>query len=360
MNLVEKLRDSGAKIYVVATGAGAGLQKIIWDVPGISKSLVGCEFPYAREATDQFLGFTPDKYVSKETAVDLASKAYIKAKKVAGWDGVAVGLGITAAVQSQKARRGKDEYFVAVVGDRGCFLEHFDISGPGMVRKSQGAYIDGAGLLVLLAGLGETQYQKSYIQDCSDLVLERVLVRPVFTKTERVRDHRSLADTLFPGTFNPLHDGHLAAVEHSLDVGDTCGWAINVDPVHKKALTGVDLLARVADIQSKSNDPIIFTQGQPLFLDKIQKNPHRSWIVGTDTLERMLDPKWGVDPTDLLEAIYTKAGQIHVIGQHAVGERARDYIHRLVPEKYRGPFKECNLDKKYPRSSDIRKAAGLI
>jgi len=359
MNL-EKLRDSGAKIYIVATGAGAGLQKTIWDVPGISKSLVGCEFPYAKEATNQFLGFTPNKSVSKETAVDLASTAYIKAKKVAKWNGTAVGLGITAAVQSQNARRGKDEYFVAAVGDRGCFLEHYDISGPGMVRKSQGAYIDGAGLLVLLAGLGDTRYQKTPIQDCSDLVLERVLARPVFTKTERVLFHSSLADTLFPGTFNPLHEGHRAAVEQSLDVGDTCGWVINVDPIHKKTLTGVDLLARVADIQSKSKDPIIFTQGQPLFLDKIQKNPHRNWIVGTDTLERMLDPKWGIDPTDLLEAIYTSAGQIHVVGHYAPGERAKDYIQRLVPEKYREPFKGCDLHNKYPRSSDIRKAAGLI
>src|SRR5512139_3153539 len=113
---IEDLLDSGKRIYVIATGAGAGIQDRLWRVPGISKILHGAEFPYASELTDELIGYKPNGYCSPIVAVELALKAYQKA-----WSpGVdAVGLGLSASVTSVVPHRGEHRVFVAVADSNG-------------------------------------------------------------------------------------------------------------------------------------------------------------------------------------------------------------------------------------------------
>jgi hypothetical protein len=96
------LTETNARIFVAATGAGAGIQSALWATPGASSYLEGCIFPYSQEATARFLGFTPPKFVSREMAVDLAIAAY---REVAhcGDDKKPIGLGLTASVSSLRA-----------------------------------------------------------------------------------------------------------------------------------------------------------------------------------------------------------------------------------------------------------------
>ena len=45
---------------------------------------------------------------------------------------------------------------------------------------------------------------------------------------------------------------------------------------------------------------VLFSQGDPLYLDKARRHPNCSFLIGADAALRMLDPKWGVDVEPLL------------------------------------------------------------
>src|SRR6185436_5356447 len=106
---VEALRglERPPKVFVAATGAGAGIQASLWSVPGSSAFLAGATFPYAAHETERLLGFRPEKFCNEDAAVELAIAAYLRAREAtfAETPGAparsrAIGLGLTASVAS--------------------------------------------------------------------------------------------------------------------------------------------------------------------------------------------------------------------------------------------------------------------
>jgi hypothetical protein len=63
--------------HIIATGAGAGLQQKLWEIPGCSWYLSGCTFPYDQDEQADLLGFMPEHFCSEDAAIDLASAAYV-------------------------------------------------------------------------------------------------------------------------------------------------------------------------------------------------------------------------------------------------------------------------------------------
>ena len=297
-----EILDSGNRVYVAATGSGAGLTGLLWDVPGISKVLVGTVFPYAPEATDQFLGFQPDSYCSERTAIALALEAYLRAFQPEG--APAVGLGLTGSVASTTAHRGDHRVYVATVTDHGCWVYSTTlVKGSGSeARKRDGDISDTLGLAALLEATGQadtTNIGPSLLsfekKECSQEALEVLLTHPLWTPSgKRLKaptNGNGLA--LFPGAFNPPHDGHFwMAKEHQAI------FHITINPPHKPALTAAQMLQRAKMLEGF---PRLFTQDDPLYLDKARRFPGAKILVGVDAVERMLDPKWGVEIAPMLE-----------------------------------------------------------
>src|SRR3954468_8124020 len=92
------LNHAPLRISIAASGAGAGLQKMLWDVPGISAVLMEGVFPYSTDATDQFLRFKPEQYCSAKTAMAMAMECYYRAYQPGGPK--AIGVGLSASVAS--------------------------------------------------------------------------------------------------------------------------------------------------------------------------------------------------------------------------------------------------------------------
>jgi len=299
-----KLLDTDHRIYIVASGAGAGIQKILWDVPGISKVLVGAEFPYAQEASDRFLGFTPESYSSKETAVAMALEAYLRAFQPGG--APPVGLGLTGSVASTTAHRGNHRVYVATVTDKGCnVLEAILVKGSGdEARKLDGDICDQLGLTVLLTACGlESGSSGSRSNQDRVLVYDEagfdplpiLLQHPLFMTNGKRQKAPSNGNglTLFPGAFNPPHLGHVwMAKEHRAT------FHITINPPHKPPLTVAQMLQRAKLLEGF---PVLFTKDDPLYLDKARRFPGAKILVGVDAMERMLDPKWGVEIAPLLQ-----------------------------------------------------------
>jgi hypothetical protein len=301
----------GHRVYLVSTGAGAGLQQRLWEIPGISKVLVGAEFPYATEALDAFLGFAPDGYssgyCSAETALAMAMEAYSRAFS----DPLVpcVGLGLTASVASNSAHRGDHRIYVATVSERGCRLHTAVLpkgAGPE-ARKRDGAISDELAWGALhdaleipiteatkerLADL-ESHTQRECASEALAVFLRRSYISASGQREAPPPNGNGLA--LFPGAFHPPHDGHFWMAREN---GAT--FHITVNPPHKPALSVTDVLRRSKWL---SGFPRLFTADDPLYLDKARRFPGAKFLIGVDALERMLDPSWGVETPVLLEEL---------------------------------------------------------
>lgn len=285
---INKLLATKNRCYLVCTGAGAGLQNILWEVPGISAVLVGAEFPYAPEATDHFLGFKPAKYCSEETAIALAMEAYSRAYVLHGPE--AIGVGLTAAVASTVAHRGDHRVFIGRADKTGVKLySEILVKGVGAeARHEDGQHCDQLALQALVEpeALGMT--------DVTDRATKLFFEHPYFlgNSQREVLPANGNGLVLFPGAFNPPHEGHkwLARHEHAV-------FHITTNPPHKPALNVIECIERAKLLEGFDR---IFTQDDPLYLDKARRFPGTKFIVGVDAMERMLDPKWGVAVEPLL------------------------------------------------------------
>lgn len=376
---VESIRDSGVKIFVAATGAGAGIQNDLWQVPGISKVLVGCQFPYAAEQTEEFLGFKPEKFVSEDTAIELASAAYMRAKAVAGVNGKAVGLGLTASTSTNYDKRSPNQIYAAVVGDTGCYVAHTElhtyVDNELSVRNSHGQECDSFGLGLLqyaIIGTDSVRWSRrpgTEPKACDERVKELAMARPVFMPSGQRCGSFSLPVVVaFPGSFNPPHEGHhhmASEVEfwHSVNVV----YQINIDSPHKGTLTGVEILARAAYFRAdrfKAPRALKFTVEQPLFTDKVKYGGSFDLVMGADTLERVLDPKWGPSTEEVLATFERFGVKIYLFdrfvkeGDSERSIEAQEVVSNL-PEKYRlpsiGMFEYMGRSKSVS-STDIRNA----
>lgn len=322
---VKRIRElQKTELFLVATGAGAGLQDMLWSEPGISSVLSGAAFTYHTLESDDFVGFTMGDYCSKENAYYLASSAFIRAASI-GYrqqerDRKSIGLAISASVASEKAHRGDHRIHVAVVSDNFC--GHWSLILPKGVGKNQriqdGMIADIMGLDLLYYSqfkewVGLTSRQWDWVEDpvledtTATSVTEPFWARPLFYPNQTrspVGPATPLSCVnLFPGNFNPPHYGHeeMAATAESATHNKTI-CLVNVDNPHKPEISGIDLLRRAAQFRAYKGNKYAacFTRGEPLFIDKFRNHPRTRFIVGSDTIRRFLNPKWGPSVAEIL------------------------------------------------------------
>jgi hypothetical protein len=288
---------------------------------------VGAAFPYSSKATDEFLGFQPETYCSPETALDLACEAFIRAKVESFVEGVsrpAVGLAVTASVASLEPHRGDHRAHLALVTDiegDGHLIQNLVLKkGTGLqARLKDDQVICDTAISMLSVSLIGSMWE---VCD-SEILRKQILKRPCFYGSRifhgaRTRGplppSRPASDRIFfPGSFNPIHDGHRhMAKDLARTTGEEPVFMVCTTHVHKPAMKATDVLERAAMFRAEAhvsrteNHPrrtVVFTEGDPLFVDKLRAFPGCRWIVGADTLLRLLDPQWGPSTAEVVECI---------------------------------------------------------
>lgn len=391
--VLSDLMGSDIDLYAAASGAGPSLAVELWSPPGASKYLVGTAFPYARFETDAFLGFKPSSYCSEATALNMAAEAFTRAK-TSSYQTLtsyrpALGLGVSASVASKEAHSGDHRVHISVVTDYGgrkaYSASHILKKGVGRnARTRDEVYINMLAFDMIAYALGTAPPPVD--TETIDVLAElrnQILDRPFFASDGHRRqfgDHSKYA--FFPGSFNPLHDGHRFIYNGMrYEVGMETLYTICVDSVHKPPLDGLDILDRAAVFRAEglreekhtivlppsrgsgevTFDPpkpnLLFTAGDPLFVDKIQKYPCAKWALGADTLDNLLDPKWGPATADVLRLFDSLRAELYVF-QAKNGDavlRAEDVLLKYgVQASQRTAITALNYLPPAARSTELR------
>lgn len=344
-NMQEKLLNNNALLYVATTGAGLSFQYNLWKKPGCSKYLVGFFTPYAKTELQSFLGFNlEESFVSKEIAMDLAMAAYIKAvtfKVKENNPGNPIGIGITAAVATNRLPRGEQRAFICLITKDISIIKEVLLNKElgEEYRKVHDQIIANEAESILISGI---DLDNKYV-DITNEVLERFYKYPTFFINSR--SSTSLGTALYlPASLNPIHDGHREMIKKaeeklSTTFGKVFGkYLISTSSPHKGDLTLQEILFKVGMLRAETNfREFEFTKEEPLFLDKARKRPGSCFIIGADTMERFLDPKWGPDPSEMLNELKELNITFLVMG------RVIDNVFKTVddinvPEMYRDLF----------------------
>lgn len=294
-------------IYAACAGAGMGVMGALFKTCGASRYLVGATYPYAREETDRFIGFAPEKYTSKDTAVDLAIASYLRA---APHGENPVGLGISATIAGAEIHRGDHVIHAVAIGrDHAAYnLLNLDKEVGEDFRAYDDVCATYEGIDAICGALGVCEWGHFSEEE----LLARVMERPVFHREGHRETGIDAPNTvLLSGNFNPIHVGHKMMAARVEEVTrKTVAYEMCVTPPHKARIPAAEALLRVA----RADRSVVLSEA-PLYLDKARKWPGAGFIVGADALARMLDPQWGPAVVEMLEEFGALETQFHVFGR---------------------------------------------
>jgi nicotinic acid mononucleotide adenylyltransferase len=329
-SLHDLLWQTKSLLHISATGAGPGLQFNLWGQPGCSEYLVGFFTPYAKTQLHSFLGHEPDdSYVSESVAYDLAMASYIRSaehKSVWGGEGNPVGVGITASVASNRIPRGEQRAHICVITQNMVLKHKVPLhKGEGRVMRIQhDAEVTRAATLMLTQALTKPWETPETHQEA----LDRFYRYPVFNTngTRLPRTSGGEGAVYLPATLNPIHDGHrsmAATAEEQLSPSGPgriqVSYLVSSSSPHKGRLTVQEMLDRAGMLRAErwkgQSRAVEFTHDEPLFIDKARRRPGSVFLIGADTMERMLDPKWGPEVGDMLQEMKNLGCKFLVMGR---------------------------------------------
>ncbi len=312
---VERIHRSPTMAVLAVSGGGA--QAIMWllGAPGASRTVLEALVPYAVSALGDFLGYHAEHVVSAKTSRDMARCAYKRARCLAPIGVPVVGIGCTAAIATDRPKKGDHRCLASVWTERAVATYSITFVKGLRNRTAEDEIVS----KLVLRALAEASCVKLDLPlsldereeiivtrvDHDDLI-GRLLLGHVGTVVIHA-DGSSAPDEavrggILPGSFHPMHKGHeeLAETASTMLQADIT-FELSVVNVDKPPLERSVVQKRLAQFAGKW---AVVVTGAPTFYEKARLLPGCAFVIGWDTAMRLVDPKYyGGDRSAMLSAL---------------------------------------------------------
>ena len=374
-HLISALHGSGRKAALAITGGGSGAIGELLRVPGGSRLLVEAQVPYDEQALATFLGFAPQQACSADTAVAMARSARARAAGMVPAGSDVVGLGVTAALVSDRPRKGEHRFHIACVSSAGIAHCTGIMAKGRRDRAAEEDLVSRAIVLWLAYACGTAAPSPRSLLDADEYFAETVvaatdsldqllageLARVTVLPDGQMALSAPNPQMLFPGSFNPVHEGHVSLARVAEDLRQQpLTFEISVTNVDKPPLAAGTVRHRLTQFAWKS--PVELTRA-PTFLEKSRLFPGTTFVIGADTAERLVAPKYYGDDEDrmhlALEEIGQAGGNFLVAVRIDAAGRVRALNDILVPRRFTDLFIEIPEHRfRFDTSSSAIRAGG--
>ena len=284
--------------------AGGGAQALTWllTTPGASGTILEINTPYSRKSMSDFLGID-NPPVNLETAVSMAKHSYQRAISLRSNNEPVTGIGCTASIVSNKTKKGPHRCHVAVWNNHAVFTYSMSLVKGRRDRSEEDRIVSYLVLEALANSLGvqmtipeELSNSEEMIERTSkkyDHPIDALLAHHIYSvlvDKNHMKADEDMPGSILPGSFHPLHNGHkeLAKIASSILKSDIL-YELSISNVDKPPLSLDEIHHR---IQQFSNEgPIVITNADR-FHKKADLFPGRTFIIGVDTAQRLVNPSY--------------------------------------------------------------------
>ncbi|WJZ80404.1 hypothetical protein VitviT2T_000327 [Vitis vinifera] len=305
---VEAIHSSPTQAVLYVSGGASQALGHLMSVPGASNTVLESVVPYSRMSMIQLLGRIPTHFASQQTAEEMALLAYNRALKLSNPGSPVLGVGFTGSLASTRPKRGDHRFHLSTRTSDRLWASTVTLS-KGLRTREQEEKVSSLCLLKAIAyackvpatfvsELTESEvYEECEKQFNEDEELEQLIngqicfkVYPFSSEANKSNADRKI---ILSGSFNPLHDGHLKLLDVATSICGRDGYpcfeisAVNAD---KPPLTVSQIKERVKQFERVGKTVIISTQ--PYFYKKAELFPGSAFVIGADTVVRLINPKY--------------------------------------------------------------------
>ena len=362
-DLVRALHATPQQAVIEVAGAGTLAVSWLHTVGGSSRTVLEATDRYCHASLAALLGAVPEPAVSVAVAAAMADAARRRARLLAGPGAPVVGAACTAALATDRPRRGADHAFVAVAGALGtavselAFPERGSQSERAAARQQQEVAVSTLLVAELAAvcgvdvarvceraGAPETEANREFRPSDALAALETgrgwVMLDTAAQVVPAPVEWRG--KVLVSGAYHPLHVGHLALGHAAASfLGRAVVYELPLANADKAPLSLPEAQRRAAQFAARA--PVVLSRA-PLFAAKAALYPGAAFVVGVDTAERLVDARFygGAPPAmqAALAAIADRECSLLVAGRRIGGRylTLSDVAPR-IPAPHRGLFR---------------------
>jgi hypothetical protein len=363
---LERLHAAPTLLAYEFAGAGSEALHALHAVAGSSRTLLEATDRYASASLHEAIG-PHARAVSVDVAVALARHARQRARVLAGDAAAVAGIAVTAAIATDRAKRGEHRVAVAAASALALRTWALTLTKGARDRAAEERIVT----LLTLAAMTEAKgvapppwvallpgeaIEEGFLPHppLADLLSGRRTLLTLDARGEST--DASPPEALVSGAFHPLHDGHLglaaAAAEH---LGVAVGFELAIENADKPTVAPHAIPWRAA--QFAGRHPLVLSRAAR-FDHKARLLPQRIFVVGADTAARVLEARFYPDALGRDQALRTfqDAGCRFLVA----GRRTRDAFVTLadldVPARYAAAFEALpeGAFRRDVSSTDIR------
>ena len=328
--IVRDLEAAGRLVALVSTGGGAEAISGLVATPGASGVVLEGIVPYSRTAVDELLGGTQEQYCSSRTARRLAVAAWQRARRLGAGVDEAVGAAVTATLKTRQPKRGPHRVHVAVQTASATHTVEVELEKGIRDRADEERVAAGLLLAALrdaaVGGGGPSSVLRPGERVLADSVVAPPAWQELFAGSRgRLRVGGGETDgepppsagrLIFPGSFDPLHEGHLLMARIAEEIAERpLEFELSIVNVDKPALDYMEIRDRAAQFAAQ---PLWLTRAAT-FVEKLRLFPGSTFVLGADTYARLANPRYyGGSEEATAEAVHEisrTAGGLIVFGR---------------------------------------------